>query len=100
MRSSALAQGPDESSPFPDQPANLEPSKAETGHEAAHVAHPERMTVVAATNAYLSKYENREIRLSSLGKYKTMTNQLVPFCALKGYIYPDQLRVVGMDEIY
>ena len=58
------------------------------------------MTVVAATKAYLSKCASRAIKESTLAKYKTLTNQLVSFCARKGYIYIDQLRVVDMDDFY
>lgn len=80
-------------SPSLEQSTNIEPTDGP-------VVEPERLTVLAATKAHLSKCEKREIQSSTRAKYKTLTNQLESFCARKGYIYIDQLRVIDMDDFY
>ena len=50
--------------------------------------------------AYLSSCQSREIKGSTLAKYKTLTNQLEAYCKVKGYTYIDLLQVKDMDDFY
>jgi len=61
---------------------------------------PARTTISEALEAYLAKCESRDIKGSTLAKYKTLTNQLGAYCVDKGYIYIDQLDVIDMDGFY
>ncbi len=57
-------------------------------------------TVEEALQAFLTKCANREIRPSTLAKYKTFTKQLRAYCDRQGYVYIDQLGVLDMDCFY
>jgi integrase len=59
-----------------------------------------RKTVHEVLEAYLSNCKSREIRGSTLAKYKTLTNQLEAYCKLQGYTYIDRLQVTDMDAFY
>lgn len=59
-----------------------------------------RKVVREVVEAYLSACKSREIKSSTLAKYKTLTNQLEAHCSGKCYTYIDQLQVTDMDEFY
>ena len=61
---------------------------------------PPGTTISEALEAYLAKCKSRDIKGSTLAKYKTLTNQLGAYCARKGNLFIDQLRVADMDEFY
>jgi len=61
---------------------------------------PDRATILAATEAFLSKCLNRGIRPNTLAKYRTFTNQLSAWASEVGYIYVDQFSVTDMDKFY
>jgi hypothetical protein len=52
-----------------------------------------RETVHDVVESYLSGCRSREIKGSTLAKYKTLTKQLEAYCREKGYTYIDQLQV-------
>jgi hypothetical protein len=56
--------------------------------------------VEKALQAFLTKCANREIKSSTLAKYKTFTKQLRAYCDRQGYVYIDQLGVLDMDVFY
>jgi len=57
-------------------------------------------TIPEATEAFLSKCETRDIRRTTLAKYRSFTNQLNAYAANRGYIQIDQLSVLDMDRFY
>jgi hypothetical protein len=61
--------------------------------------HP-RVTVAEATEAYITRCQNRGIQPTSLAKYRTFVNQLHAFASDRGYVYLDQLGVADMDRFY
>jgi site-specific recombinase XerD len=63
-------------------------------------AHPQRITIASAIEAYLASRSNRDIEFSTMVKYKTITNQLKAFADLRGYLMLDQLTVTDMDIFY
>ncbi len=79
------------------RPGVVEPS-AKTSEVTA--SQPGRGTVHEVVEAYLSSCKSREIKGSTLAKYKTLTNQLEAHCKVKGYTYIDQLQVKDMDDFY
>jgi integrase len=68
--------------------------------EAAPESQRTRITVEDATQAYLAKCKNRSIAPNTLAKYRTFTNQLSAYCAVRGCLYVDQLTVTDMDRFY
>ncbi len=50
--------------------------------------------------AYLGKCKSRDIKGSTLTKYKTLPNQFGAYCIDQGYLYIDQLGVTDMDRFY
>lgn len=59
-----------------------------------------RGIVDEVVEAYLSSCRSREIKGSTLAKYKTLTNQLKAYCKGKGYTFIDQLQIEDMDGFY
>lgn len=57
-----------------------------------------RTTISEALEAYLIKVKSRDIKGSTLCKYKTLTNQLRAYCTDKGYIYIDQPGVIDIRQ--
>src|ERR1700722_8476485 len=64
---------------------------------ATDLAHPVRITIASAIEAYLASRNNRDIESSTMVKYKTMTNQLQAFADTRGYLMLDQFTVTDMD---
>lgn len=59
-----------------------------------------RMTIVEATEAFLTKCANRGIAPPTLAKYKTFRKQLRAYADTRGYVYLDQLTILDMDRFY
>jgi len=58
------------------------------------------VSVEEATKAFLLKCESRQIKASTLRKYRTLTTQLLAFCESGGYTRIRQLGVSEMDLFY
>lgn len=67
---------------------------------AAESAHPVRISITDATDAYLARCQNRGIRESTLAKYQTFAKQLRGYADLRGYFFVQQLTVADMDRFY
>lgn len=60
----------------------------------------QRITITEATEAFLTKCQNRGIAQPTLAKYKTFIKQLRAYCDEHGYTNLDQLTVSDMDRFY
>ncbi|MGA2217754.1 MAG: hypothetical protein ABSG51_06690 [Terracidiphilus sp.] len=71
-----------------------------SGQPAAAPASAPAITIMEATEAFLSRCQNRGIRPNTFAKYRTFVNQLNTYAQHSGYIRLDQLTVVDMDRFY
>ncbi len=59
-----------------------------------------KITIPAATEAFLSNRSGREIAHSTLRKYQTFVKQFSEFVMGKGYVMLDQVAMTDMDEFF
>jgi hypothetical protein len=75
----------------PESRSTTAPAIVEPSAPPINSAPPRRaFTIRAATDAYLANREARQIRESTLRKYRTSTKQILAFAAAKGYERIDQ----------
>jgi site-specific recombinase XerD len=60
----------------------------------------ETVQIPEAIEAFLAKCKNRNIQPSTLGKYRTFTNQFAAYCENKGYVHLNHLDVNDADKFY
>jgi hypothetical protein len=79
-----------------------EPLQARAAAESAQPVRviPARVSIADATDAYLSRCQNRGIRESTLAKYQTFVKQLRGYADLRGYFFVQQLTVAELDRFY
>jgi site-specific recombinase XerD len=58
------------------------------------------VTIEEATEAFVLRCQSRQIRPSTLGKYRTLAKQLRTFCESRGYVRLRQVGVTDMDHFY
>jgi integrase len=59
-----------------------------------------RVTISAATEAFLAKVKSRELAIATHGKYATFIKQLLAFTDHNGFVYLDQLSMSDMDLFF
>jgi hypothetical protein len=77
-----------------------DPPRSDRGQSASGPTAPPATTILDATEAFLSRCQNRGIRRTTLAKYRTFVKQLNALAERCGYVLIDQLTVVDMDRFY